>query len=240
MASSTEYTTLPTDEGEGGTPEYPRSRIVALSASDKWRLVKPLLPKYMLPLFCVYLFEYTINQGISPTLLYPIPSPGEHPIIAMLIKSIRDYYPLWQLVYQTAVFLSRSSISFGCPPLPEKLLPAPAATQLVILLTLVYESAIGIFGDNSEGASFFLVFLFISIEGICGGLAYVNVFYRINQEKSNSSDPETAKQEKEFKIGSVGFSDSSGIMLASLVSMPLELGLCAAQVNRGKGLCRSL
>ena len=68
----------------------------------------------------------------------------------------------------------------------------------------------------------------------------VNVFYRINQEKSDSSDPETAKQEKEFKIGSVGFSDSSGIMLASLVSMPLELSLCAAQVNRGKGLCRSL
>jgi len=35
-------------------------------------------------------------QGISPTLLYPVPSPGEHPIIALLIKSIRDYYPLWQ------------------------------------------------------------------------------------------------------------------------------------------------
>jgi battenin len=68
----------------------------------------------------------------------------------------------------------------------------------------------------------------------------VNVFYRINQEKSDSSDPETAKQEKEFKIGSMGFSDSSGIMLAALVSMPLELSLCAAQVKRGKGLCRSL
>jgi battenin len=41
----------------------------------------------------------------------------------------------------------------------------------MILLTLVYESAVGIFGDSSEGASFFLVFLLISIEGICGGLA---------------------------------------------------------------------
>jgi len=157
-----------------------------------------------------------------------------------MIKSIRDYYPLWQLVYQATVFLSRSSISVGCPPLPEKLLPIPAVIQLVILLTLTYESSVGIFGDSSEGASFFLVFLLISIEGICGGLAYVNVFYRINQEESDSSDPETAKQEKEFKIGSVGFSDSSGIMLAALVSMPLELSLCAAQVKRGKGLCRSL
>jgi len=68
----------------------------------------------------------------------------------------------------------------------------------------------------------------------------VNVFYRINQEKSDSPDPETAKQEKEFKIGSMGFPDSSGIIFAVLVSMPLELGLCAAQVKRGKGLCRSL
>ena len=68
----------------------------------------------------------------------------------------------------------------------------------------------------------------------------VNVFYRINQEKSDSADPETAKQEKEFKIGSIGFSDSSGIMLAALVSMPLELSLCAVQVERGKRLCRSL
>jgi len=37
-----------------------------------------------------------MRQGISPTLLYPVPSPEEHPIIALLIKSIRDYYPLWQ------------------------------------------------------------------------------------------------------------------------------------------------
>ena len=68
----------------------------------------------------------------------------------------------------------------------------------------------------------------------------VNVFYRINQEEPDSMDREIAKQEKEFKIGSVGVSDSIGIILAVLVSMPLELSLCAAQVKRGKELCRSL
>ncbi|KAF9647783.1 batten's disease protein Cln3 [Thelephora ganbajun] len=239
-ASSTEYIPLPTDEDEGGATGYRHSRIIALSASDKWRMVKPMIPKYMLPLFCVYLFEYTINQGICPTLLYPVPSSEEHPVIILMIKSIRDYYPLWQLVYQVTVFLSRSSISLGCPPLPAKLLPVPAIIQLVILLALTYESAIGIFGESSEGTSFLLVFLLVSIEGICGGLAYVNAFYWINQEKPSSSDPEIAKQEKEFKIGSIGFPDSSGIILAVLVSMPLELGLCAAQVKRGKELCRSL
>jgi len=89
----------------------------------------------------------------------------------------------------------------------------------------VGENATGIFGGSSEGASLFLGFLLVSIEGICGGLALyviilhffhllmltptilirsVNVFYRINREKSDSSDPETAKQDKEFKIGSMG------------------------------------
>lgn len=159
------------------------------------------------------------------------------------------------------MFLSRSSISLGFPPVPKELLPGPAVIQLVILMTLVYESAIGIFSDNSEGASFFLVFFLVSIEGVCGGLALyaitscfrhlsmfisfvsvhsVNAFYWINHEKSDSSDPEIAKQEKEFKMGSMGVPDSSGIILATLLAMPLEIGLCAAQVKRGKELCRSL
>lgn len=36
-------------EEEGSQPPGPK-RGVALSINDKWRLVKPMLPKYMLPL----------------------------------------------------------------------------------------------------------------------------------------------------------------------------------------------
>lgn len=71
----------------------------------------------------------------------------------------------------------------------------------------------------------------------------VNVFYRINQEQPSPSvvnDVERTKQEREFKIGSIGFSDSSGILLASLVAMPTEILLCEAQVRRGKTLCQGL
>ena len=55
VTSPAEYAPLPTDEDEGTTAGYRRSRIVALSANDKWQLVKPMIPKYMLPL-CKYLF----------------------------------------------------------------------------------------------------------------------------------------------------------------------------------------
>ncbi|KAI5119476.1 hypothetical protein M0805_007210 [Coniferiporia weirii] len=230
-----------------------KSHVVTLSAKDKWRLVKPLLLKYMLPLFCVYTFEYTINQGIAPTLVYPIPPPEDHPIMRLVIHSIRDYYPLWQMVYQSTVFLSRSSISFGLPPLPAHLLSLPAIIQFAILVALSSESGLGIVPDDSEGLAAGLIFLLISLEGVCGGLAYdlsVNVFYRVNQERhhyphAEGGDPdplraERVKQEREFQIGSIGFADSSGILLASLLAMPTEIGLCRAQVARGKLLCTEL
>lgn len=251
LPSSTSYIPISADDVETGIDDDVSTQddteisvepkaTAGLSAADKLRLVKPMLLKYMLPLFCVYTFEYTINQGVAPTLLYPVPS---HGLISKIIHSVRDYYPLWQLVYQTTVFFSRSSISLGLKTLPARLLPAPAIIQFVILLILVSESAVGLFPEDRAGGSVFLVFLLISIEGICGGLAYVNVFYRVNQEQPDPSsmhDPELAKQEREFKIGSIGFADSSGILLASILAVPTEVELCRAQVARGKYLCQGL
>ncbi|KAK0451843.1 batten's disease protein Cln3 [Armillaria borealis] len=245
ITSTLPYTPLPTDddvaEEEGSVPAGPKR--VFLSPNDKLQLVKPLLMKYMLPLFCVYLFEYTINQGIAPTLLYPVPSPDKYSFLSKFIHSVRDYYPLWQLVYQTTVFFSRSSISMGLPPLPARLLSLPSIVQCLILLSLAYESAVGFYSDDSEGLSIITVFLLVSLEGICGGLAYVNVFYRVNQEHPDpnaANDVERTRQEREFKIGSIGFADSSGILLASLVAVPTEVRLCRAQVRRGKLLCQGL
>ncbi|OJA19793.1 hypothetical protein AZE42_05618 [Rhizopogon vesiculosus] len=251
-SSSASYMPIPDDDLETGFDDEStplsaeiivKSKVsVSISIADKWRLGKPMLLKYMLPL-CERLplyFEYTINQGVAPTLLYPVPS---HGLISKIIHSIRDYYPLWQLVYQITVFLSRSTLSLGLKPLPARLLPAPAIIQFVILVILVLESAFGLLPESRAEGSIFLVFLLISIEGICGGLAYVNVFYRVNQEQPDPSsvhDPELARQEREFKIGSIGFADGSGILLASILAVPTEIGLCRAQVARGKYLCQGL
>ncbi|KAF9485639.1 batten's disease protein Cln3 [Pholiota conissans] len=245
--SALPYTPLPEAEDEEGEEEGTTTsgpkRGVALSVADKWRLVKPLIPKYMLPLFLVYLLEYTINQGIGPTLLYPVPPKEGHWFLSKIIHSVRDYYPLWQLVYQTTVFLSRSSISLGIPALPKRLLPLPAIIQFGILSALAYESAVGFFSPQSESLNVFFVFLMVCVEGICGGLAYVNVFYHINHEPpdpNTSHDIEQTRQEREFKIGSIGFSISNGILLASILAVPTEIELCKAQIGRGKMLCKGL
>jgi battenin len=71
----------------------------------------------------------------------------------------------------------------------------------------------------------------------------VNVFYRINQEAPSpdtAHDLERTRQEREFKIGSVGFADSSGILFASILAVPMEVALCRQQVSRGKLLCKGL
>jgi battenin len=79
--------------------------------------------------------------------------------------------PFIQLVYQSTVFLSRSSLSLGLPPLPERLLPLPSIFQGLVLLSLAFESAVGIFRAENEGLSILVVFVLVSIEGMFGGLA---------------------------------------------------------------------
>lgn len=75
----------------------------------------------------------------------------------------------------------------------------------------------------------------------------MNVFYHINHERpdpgvSNGSgnDIEKTRQEREFRIGSIGFAVSIGILLASVLAVPTEIGLCKAQIARGKVLCKGL
>lgn len=76
----------------------------------------------------------------------------------------------FQLVYQTFVFLSRSSISFGLPPLPVRLMSLPAMIQFCVFIMLATESAFGLFPDNPS-ITLFLIFCLIAVEGFCGGLA---------------------------------------------------------------------
>ncbi|KAF8482724.1 batten's disease protein Cln3 [Russula ochroleuca] len=231
-SSRTEYAQLPvSEEDAGGAVVEPLPLTTkALSIGDKWQLLKPMIPRYMMPLFFVYLFEYTINQGVAPTLIYPIPTLESSPVFGRIIYSIRDYYPLWQLVYQSTVFLSRSSLSLGLPALPTRAISIPSIIQGFLLITLSSESALGYFPDSLAPG---LVFLLISVEGICGGLSYVNAYFRAGQEPADA-------QERAFKMGAIGLADSLGILAASLVAMPTEISLCRAQVARGRSLCQEL
>lgn len=82
----------------------------------------------------------------------------------------------------------------------------------------------------------------------------VNVYYYIGHEELASPITSTeaieswpperlaewSRQAKEFRIGSMGFADSFGILLASLIAMPTEVNLCRLQVERGRDLCTQI
>ncbi|KAN0063912.1 battenin CLN3 protein [Thecaphora frezii] len=239
-------------------------RNVRLSFAEKMALLKPMLVPYILPLVTVYFAEYTINQGVAPTLIYPLPTHSQHPLLSLIIKKLSDYYPLYQLVYQTFVFLSRSSVSIlRLPAIPKRFLWAPAVLQTLLLALLVSESLHAWFRASIASP---LVIVLICIEGLAGGGAYVSVFYSIGRDEEGGGSSlrlpehdgdfgggndeaaeakgayEAARraQEHEFRIGCVGFGDSLGILAASLVAMPLQVDLCNRQVQDGRMLCKQV
>ncbi|KAK4688359.1 battenin, partial [Tremellales sp. Uapishka_1] len=255
--SETAYQPLPTSStpsivvslaspvgGEGDPFSPPATR---LSTTEKMELLRPLLLRYMLPLFAVYVEEYVINTGVSPTLVFPLPISG---LWSRIFKSSRDYYPFWSLTYQTFVFISRSSLSLGVPALPIRLLPLPSFVQSVVLTLLALQSRYFIFTSSAflppspisgVDRSISLVFLLICLEGLCGGSSYVNTFYHVGREGEDGNDEDAkTKLQREFRIGVVGASDSCGILFASLISMPLEIALCNSQVAQGRSTCREL
>lgn len=148
---------------------------------------------------------------------------------------------------QTFVFFSRSSLSiFRIPPLPSSCLALPTLMQLCLLCIVTLESARGTL-ESLFGPSYgIVVFAFlISLEGISGGLAYVNIFYRLGQddllEKTAPDDRRRRAKELEFRIASVGFADTLGILVASLLSSGVEPWLCGLRVARGATpLCSDL
>jgi battenin len=175
---------------------------------------KSLFLPYMLPLLLVYIAEYSINQGVSVTLLFPL---KETPF-----KSFREFYPVYNAIYQVGVFISRSSTPFY----RTSRLYLPSILQCINLLVLSFH-AIYDFLPNV-----YIVFAIIFWEGLLGGLVYVNTFHEISDN--------VPVEDREFSLGATSVSDSGGIVIASFIAAILETNLCKAQVARGRDYCKKL
>jgi len=173
----------------------PQDRTSYLPLKTKLTLMIPLL-KYMVPLFLVYVAEYTINQGLYELLYYD----------TWLTQN--QQYRWYQVDYQLAVFISRSSIRF----FPIKKIIVPTLIQFAILAVLVVEACIPFL----HYIWFTLAIVFL--EGLCGGAVYVNAFTLI----SETSSPDT----KEFRMGAASMADSMGITLAGIISIAIHNAIC--------------
>lgn len=165
----------------------------------------------MLPLLLVYIAEYTINQGVAPTLLFPLPeTPFTH---------YRAFYPTYNALYQSGVFLSRSSTPF----FRIHNLYLPSFLQILNLVILTLHALFPFL------PKVYFIFAIVFWEGLLGGLVYVNTFAEIADTVS--------LEEREFSLGATTVSDSAGICIAGFVGMVLEVGLCRWQVGHGRDFC---
>lgn len=180
--------------------------------------IRPLLMPYMAPLCSVYVSEYVINQGIAPTLLFPLTE-----LPHWLFQSYRDIYVVYGFLYQAGVFVLRSSIRY----VRVRRLYLLSYLQFAnVLITLVQSVTFTV----PFGLIWFLLLL-VFYEGLLGGFLYVNTFMSVSED--------VPRLKREFSMGCVGISDSFGVMLAGCINWWLEARLCDIQVGRGRDWCKT-
>jgi len=184
------------------------------------RRTKKLFYPYMLPLLLVYIAEYTINQGVSPTLLFGTDQPDGRSIPSPPFEHFRDFYPTYNTIYQLGVFISRSSHLL----IRIHALYPPSLLQCLNLALLTLQ-ALYPFIPNV-----YIVFLVIFWEGLLGGAVYVNTFARISEDLTGT--------EREYSLGAVTVADSGGICIAGFLGLWLEGALCRWQVDGGRTWCK--
>lgn len=63
-----------------------------------------------------------------------------------------------------------------------------------------------------------IVFGIVFWEGLLGGSAYVNTFYRMSQE--------LPEDKRHFSLGIVTLADAVGVLIAGLIAIPAHNALC--------------
>lgn len=200
-------------------PNSPRASSFPTKPSFQQNLQRTssLFFPYMLPLLLVYIAEYTVNQGVSPTLYFPISSSSPHnPPFA----AYREFYPFYNFLYQVGVFISRSSTPF----IRIHNLYLPSFLQIANLTILISQSL------WDWIPTVYIVFIIVFWEGLLGGAVYVNTFAEIMDKV-----PEI---DREFSLGATSVSDSGGICVAGFLGMLLEPALCGWNVRHGRKMCK--
>ena len=200
----------PPTSASAALPNRPRSLWKGLK--QNLARSRGLFWPYMVPLLLVYIAEYTINQGVAPTLLFPLKSSP--------FSEYRAFYPTYNAIYQTGVFLSRSSTPF----FRIHNLYTPSLLQIANLIILMLHALFNFI------PSVWIVFAFTFWEGLLGGIVYVSTFAEITDN--------VPREQREFSLTATAVSDAAGICIAGFLSMAFEVWLCGWQVRHGRDYCR--
>jgi battenin len=167
------------------------------SFTEKIVYIKSIV-HFMVPLCLVYLFEYFINQGLFEMVYFPD-----------IFLTSSEQYRWYQVTYQIGVFISRSSVNL----IQIRQIWVMAVLQGLNVIFFYFEAY------YMFTPSIWIIFAIIVFEGLLGGGAYVNTFYRMSSEI-----PATRR---EFAMSVVTLSDSLGITLAGLLALPMHNWMCS-------------
>lgn len=121
----------------------------------------------------------------------------------------KKQYRWFQVDYQIGVFISRSSVNL-------------IKINHIWLMSVLQFINVGIF--LAEVLTYFsptiwIIFVLILWEGLLGGAAYVNTFYRLTKEVPGDR--------LNFAMGIVTMADSIGVTLAGMLAIPAHNAICS-------------
>ncbi|XP_034657384.1 battenin [Drosophila subobscura] len=163
---------------------------------EKLSYIKHLF-KYMLPLCLVYFFEYFINQGLFELVYFE-----------NIFLDKDSQYRWLNVDYQIGVFISRSSVNI----FQLDKIWLMSIFQFINVIYFLTEVILW------YTPSIWIVFVIVLWEGLLGGGAYVNTFYRMSKEIS--------PERQQFAMAMVVQSDSYGIALAGFLAIPVHNAIC--------------
>lgn len=162
----------------------------------------PKLMIYFIPLMMVYFFEYFVNQGLFELVIFK-----------NIFLTKEEQYRAFQIIYQVGVFVSRSSVNL----IQIRRTWIMSIVQGFIAAYFMFE-AIYLFTP-----SILLIFVIIFIEGLQGGLAYVNTYYRMSEE--------VPQNYRAYAMNIVAMGDSFGIIAAGFLAIKAHNWICQLPIT---------
>lgn len=192
---------LSTEEGIAEPPVSTLTRTEDMTTIQRLRAVLALWP-YMIPLYVVYLAEYTLQAGTWTAIGFPVDD-----------ELARDrFYEYSNWSYQAGVFISRSSGTLFTTPL--SILWLMPALQIGNVAFFWWVAKYQVFYNNLLLIPAFYV-------GLLGGAVYINGYTRISAD--------IPIEHREFALSSTSVAEGLGIVSADVVGLFLQS--CLYQIH---------
>ncbi|GAB6027555.1 G1/S-specific cyclin cln3 [Chamberlinius hualienensis] len=161
------------------------------------QIIKDIFPKYIMPLTTVYFCQYFINQGLFELMYFK-----------GIWLSHEEQYRWYQVVYQTGVFISKSSVNVVL----FKRLWILSIFQILNLVLFICE-AYWLFLP-----SIWIVFVTILWEGLVGGSTYVSTYCNLSSK--------VEEKHRHFAIAVTSYWETLGTVIASFLAIPVHQYFC--------------